>query len=274
MCEIFLPLDRQPNKAITSKLTTPHPKDVPWFHEQVDENCGHFHPPHWMVCGVSWAPTIHTGIGTPVNSSMSVWVRWMHHCTSNQARESHPYWSQNTPRMDQCGWKNTDINTSYFHLRRCVIYHALHPSIQVLTPLSIHQWVPEWGGCTIAQTTKQDDHIHTEHTICQGWTYMDERKLAHSSLFPWMMCGVAWTPLIHIGIDNPGNPEWAHVWGCYHTVQATKQGGHIHTGSTTLQGWTGINEWNMVHFLLLPWMVYDVPWAPIIHTGTDMNLNS
>ena len=35
------------------------------------------------------------------------------------------------------------------------------------------------GWHTIVQATKQGGHIHADHTTLQGWTSMDERKLAH-----------------------------------------------------------------------------------------------
>ena len=59
------------------------PKDVPW----VDGwKLGHFHPLHRMVYDVPWAPTIHTGVDTPVNPSMGTWVRLIHHCTSEEQK--------------------------------------------------------------------------------------------------------------------------------------------------------------------------------------------
>ena len=51
----------------------------------------------------------HTDLNTPLSSSMWSWVRLICHCTINQSRESCPYWSHNTPRMDQHRWMKTDI---------------------------------------------------------------------------------------------------------------------------------------------------------------------
>ena len=63
----------------------------------------------WMVCDVPWAPTINADIVTPINSSVGTLMRLIHHCTYNQARGSHTYWSHNNPRMDQHGWNKTSI---------------------------------------------------------------------------------------------------------------------------------------------------------------------
>ena len=34
-----------------------------------------------------------------------------------------------------------------------------------------------------------------------------------------------------------------------------------------------VDGWKLAHFLLLPWMMCDVPWAPIIHVCVDIPLN-
>ena len=70
------------------------------------------------------------------------------------------------------------------------------------------------GWYTIPQATKQWDHIHTDHTILQRWTSMDERKLAHFQSLHWMVCDVPWAPTIHTGVDAPVNPsmgEWVRL---------------------------------------------------------------
>ena len=125
----------------TSKQTRgPHPywsyipKDIPW----VDGwKLGHFHPLPCMVCGVPWAPTINADFGTTLNPSKGTWMMLIHHCISNQARGSHPYWPHNTKRIYH-GWMDENWGTSCSCLGWCVMYHELQPSIHVLTPLSIH----------------------------------------------------------------------------------------------------------------------------------------
>ena len=109
MDEIDTPLHRQTDKGITFILVIYHSKDVTWVHGW---KLGHFNPLPWMICDVPWAPTIHTSVDTPFNPSVCTWVRLIHHCTSNKARGSHPYWPHNTPRMDQHGWKKTGTLSS------------------------------------------------------------------------------------------------------------------------------------------------------------------
>ena len=93
-------------------------------------------------------------------------------------------------------------HTSCSCLGWCVMYHELQPSMQTLSPLSIHQWVHWWGWYTIVHTTKQGDHIHTGHTIIQGWTSMDGIKLAYFLLLPWLVYDVPWNLIIHIDFNT------------------------------------------------------------------------
>ena len=83
MGEVDTPLHIYQSKGIAFILATQPPKDVPW----VDRwKLGHFHPLHWMMCDVPWAPTIYTCVDIHLNSSMDAWVRLIHLCTSNQTR--------------------------------------------------------------------------------------------------------------------------------------------------------------------------------------------
>ena len=84
-------------------------------------------------------------------------------------------------------WMNENRHTSCSCMGWCVMYHELQPSMQALAPLSIYLWVHVWGWYTIAQVTKQGGHIHTGHTILQGWTSMDERILEHFHPLPWIV---------------------------------------------------------------------------------------
>ena len=61
----------------------------------------------WLVCDVPRAPIIDIDFDIPLNQSVGLCVRLIHHCTSNKARRSHPYWAHNTPRMDQHGWNKS-----------------------------------------------------------------------------------------------------------------------------------------------------------------------
>ena len=82
MDELGLILHKQQSKGLTSILVIQHPKNVPC----VDGwKLGYSHPLPWMVCDIPWAPTIHTSVDTPLDSSMCSWVRSIHHGTSNQS---------------------------------------------------------------------------------------------------------------------------------------------------------------------------------------------
>ena len=148
----------------------------------------------WFNRDLPWAPTIHTSVDTPLNPSIYSWVRLVHHCTSNQSKGIISIlvtqYSKDGPWVD--GWKLG--HTSCSCLGWCVMHHELQPSMQALTPLSIHQWVHGWGWYTIVQATKQGNLIHTGHTTLQGWTSMDKIKLAHFLLLPGMVYDVPWTP--------------------------------------------------------------------------------
>ena len=81
--EVDPPLYKQPSKGVTSILTTNYPKDLLW----VDGwKLRPFYLLLRMVWGVSWAPTIHTGLDTTLSSSICSWVGLIHHSTSNKAR--------------------------------------------------------------------------------------------------------------------------------------------------------------------------------------------
>ena len=124
----------------------------------------------WMVDDVpSWAPTIHTGVNTPLNSSMvHVWGWYTIGQATKQGDNIH------TGHMTLRGW--TSMDEKNWHTS-C--------SCQVLVPLSIHQWVDGWCWSNIVQVTKQGDHIHTGHTTLKGYTicwWMKTGTLSFSGL--------------------------------------------------------------------------------------------
>ena len=50
---------------------------------------------------------------------------------------------------------------------------------------------------------------------------------------------------------------------------------HIHSVACLEGAWrSGGYQWKLGHFYPLPWVVCDIPWAPIIHTCVDIPLNS
>jgi len=103
---------------------------------------------------------------------------------------------------DGSTWTDENWHTSCSCLGWCVMDHEFQSSIHILTTLSIHWWVHGWDWYTIAQAIKQGDHIHTDHTILQGWTSMDVRKLAHFLLLPWMVYDLPWSPIINAVIGT------------------------------------------------------------------------
>ena len=106
-----------------------------------------------MMCDAPWAPIIHKGVGTPLSSSLCSWVRLIHLCTSNQAMRSHPCWWHITQRVYH-GWMDENWHTSCYCRRWHIMYHELQPFIQVISPLSIHQWMHLWVCFTIIHTTR------------------------------------------------------------------------------------------------------------------------
>ena len=199
-----------------------------------------FLPLPWMVCDVRWDPTIHTGVGIPLNSSMCSCVRLIHYCRTNQSRESHPYWPHNTTKMAHM-WMNENWHTYCSCIGWCVMYHELQPLMQALAPLSIYLWVHGWGWYTTTQSTKQRGHIHTGHTILQGWTSMDERKLEHFHPLPWIVCDVTWAPTIHVGVGIPLNSSMCScVRLVCHCTSNQSRGSHpyrLHTLQGCTMGW-------------------------------------
>ena len=127
-CEVDTSLHKQTNNGITSI----YPNNVlsldGW-------KLGHFHPLPWLVCNLPWAPTIHTGVASSLNSSTGVYVRLIHYCTSKQTRELYSYWPYNAQRM-YYGWMDENWGTFILCLGWCVVYHDLQPSMQGLTPLN------------------------------------------------------------------------------------------------------------------------------------------
>ena len=146
-----------------------------------------------MVCDVPWAPTICTDFDTHLKPSMGTWMRLIHHYTSNQTMGSHPYRPHKTKTIYH-GWMDENWGTSCSCLGWYAIYNELQPSIQVLTPLSIHLWMHVWGWVTIVQETKQRVTylLATQHPNDVPW--VDGWKLGHFHPLPWMVCGVPWAP--------------------------------------------------------------------------------
>ena len=125
-------------------------------------------------------------------------------------------------------WMKEKWHTFILCLGWCMMYHELQLSIHVLTAFLIHLWVHGWGWYIIIKATKkQEGHIHTGHTIPQGWTSMDERKVAHFFLLPNMECDVPWAPTIHICVDTPPNSSicsWMVL--IYHCTSSQAMGSH------------------------------------------------
>ena len=247
------------------------PKNVPW----VDGwKLGHFHPLPWMVYDVPWAPTIHTCVDTPVNPSMSAWVRLIHHCISNQARGSHPYWPHNTQRMDEHGGKKTGTFSAFaFDGVWCTMssnhmYRFWHPY------QSINGYMNKVDTPLHKQPSKRITSIlATQHPNDIPW--VDRWKLGHFLLLPWMVHDVQpmssnhsyryWHPYQSICgcMDEVSFPLYKKPSNEITYILATQHPNDI--------PW--VDGWKLGYFHPLPWMVCDIPWAPTIHTGVDTPIN-
>ena len=100
------------------------------------------------------------------------------------------------------------------------MYYAIQLSIQVLTPLSGHEWMHVWPWSTITQVTKQGGCIHTSHTTPKGClvcTWVKTEALLSSAL-DGIWCNM-----------SPNYP-----YRCWHPPQLI----NVHTGHTTPQGCT------------------------------------
>ena len=215
------------------------PKNVPW----VDGwKLGHFHPLHWMVCDIPWAPTIHTGVDTPYQSFLWTCVRLIHHYISKQTRGLYPFWPHNTQRMDEHGGKKTDtFSASAFAdgvwctMSSNYMYRFWHPSQTINgymdeadTPL--HKQ-PNNGITSIPATQNQNDIPWVD-----GW------KLRHFLLLPWMVCDLQWAPTIDTSVDTSINPSMdACVRLGYHCTRNQAKG-YILTGHTTPK-WCTMGRW-------------------------------
>ena len=179
------------------------------------------------MCDIPWAPTIHIGVDTPVNPSMDAWVMLILHCTSKQARGSHPYWPHNTQRMDEHGGKKTGtLLASALDCVWCTMqfnhpYRCWHPSqftnggMGEVDSIPLYKQ-PRKGVTSILPTQ------HTNDRPCMDWW-----KLAHFLLLPWGVCDRPWAWTIYIDVDTPVNPyvgAWVRL--VYHCIKNQAMGSH------------------------------------------------
>ena len=264
------PLHKQPRKGITSILTTQYPKDLLWVDGY---KLGHFHPLPWMVYNIPWIPITHMGLDTLLNSSMCSYVGLIHHYTSNQARGSYPYWPHNTPRMDHHGWLKTGTLLALAWDSEWCTMSSNHPYRYWYHSQFISRCM---CGVDIPLHKQPSKGVKPGHIMLQGWTSMDERKVAHFLLLPNMVCDVPQTLIINADFDTPLNLTVGALVGLIHHCTCNKARRSHPYRPHILQGWTSMDGRKLAHFepLNLSWMVCDVPWAPTIHTHVDTPPNS
>ena len=160
------PLHRQTNKGITSIMVI-HPKECSMY--------------GWMKTGTLSSSAL-DGVWCTMSSNHP--YRCWYPCQSiNGCMSEADTTFYKQPRKGiisilatqhpKDGWTWRKENWLIFSLHFCwwcVMYHELQLYVQILTPISIHQWVHGWGWYTIVQETKQGDHIHTGHTTPTWYT--------------------------------------------------------------------------------------------------------
>ena len=180
-----------------------------------------------MVHDVQLVSTIHTGFDATLNSSIYTLVILVYHCTVNQARGSHPYWSHNTQRMDEHGGKKTDTFSGsvfadgvWYTMSSNYMYRFWHPS------QSINRYMNEANtplhnqpsnGITSILATQYPKDI----PLVRGW------KLGHFHPQSQMVCDVPWTPIIHTSVDTTLNSSmcsWVRLM--HHCTHNQVRGAH------------------------------------------------
>ena len=105
-----------------------------------------------------------------------------------------------------------------------------------------------------------------DHMTLQGWSSMNGWKLTHVLIVHWMVCDVPWAPAIYTGVDTTLNSSMgAYIRLIHHCTKNHVRGSHPY--------WPHNTPRMVQHFLIVPWMVYDIPWAPTIYTGVGNPLS-
>ena len=76
--------------------------------------------------------------------------------------------------------------------------------------------------------------LATQYTKDVLW--VDEWKLTHFLILPWIVCDAPWGPIIHTYVDTPLNSSMDACVRLFHYCTINKARDHIHTGHTSSKG--------------------------------------